>query len=101
MGWADGDGIRAYPQKTGVTQADLTGKAHEQIEAHDRERKNENKHADAIVVRRRKEQRQDNDDYRDHYRRHQSSFEQCTQFTLAQLLPDRTSPAEWKPGRRG
>src|SRR5450631_2924893 len=76
MDWADGDGIRADTEKAGMTQADLTGKAHEQIEAHDRQRENENKRTDPIVIRRREERRQDNDDCSDQYRRQQSRFEQ-------------------------
>ena len=62
---ADGDRIGADAEKAGMTQADLAGKAHEQIEADDRQRENENQRADAIVVGRREKQRQDNDDRRD------------------------------------
>ena len=79
MDRADGDRIGADAEKAGMAQADLAGKAHQQIEADDRQRENENQRADAIVVRRRKEQRQDNDDGRDHYRRQQSRFEQRAQ----------------------
>ena len=84
-----------------MAEADLPGKAHEQIEADDRQRKNENQRADAIVVRRRKEQRQDNDDCRDRYRRQQPSFEQRAQaYTRSTLArPNKPCGMETKTTR--
>src|ERR1017187_1296185 len=92
MDWADGDGIRADTEKAGMTQADLTGKAHEQVEAHDRQRENENKRADPIIVRRRKEQRQDNNDGCDQYRRQQTNFEQRAQAHTRSTLTRPNKP---------
>ena len=44
------DRIGTDAEKAGVAKADLSGETHEQIEACNRQRKNENERADAIVV---------------------------------------------------
>ena len=92
MDRADGDGIGANAEKTGVPQADLPGKAHEQIEADDRQRKNENQRADPVVIGRGKERRQDNDDCRDQYRRQQPRFEQRAQAHTRSTLTRPNKP---------
>ena len=50
MSRSDGDRIGADAEKAGMAKADLTGKAHQQIEADDRDREDENQRRDAIVV---------------------------------------------------
>jgi hypothetical protein len=49
----------------------LPGKTHQKIEAKGGNSENENQGRDAIVIRRRKQQRQDHDDYGERYQRKQ------------------------------
>ena len=76
---SDGDGIGADAEKAGMAQADLAGKAHEQIEADHGERENENQRADAVVIGRREKQRQHDDHGGDQDRRQQPRIEERAQ----------------------
>src|SRR5262249_52072270 len=61
----DGDRISADAEKAGMAEAHLAGKAHQQIEPHRRQGKNEHEGRDAIVIGRRKQQRQDGNNRRE------------------------------------
>ena len=55
------DGIGADTEEAGMAETDLTGKSHQEIEADDRQRENENQRADTVVIGGGEEQRRDND----------------------------------------
>ena len=92
MSGTNRDGICTDAEKAGVAQADLSGETHEQIEAGNRQRKNENERADAIVVCRWKEPRQGDKDRGDRYGRQQPDLEQVAQAQTRSILARPNKP---------
>src|SRR5262245_27076551 len=92
MGRTDGDRIGADAEKAGVAEADLSGETHEQVEACDRQRKNENERADAIVIGRWKEPRDADKDRGNRDRRQQPCLQQVAQAQTRSILARPNKP---------
>src|SRR5262245_1273022 len=92
MAGTDGDRIGADAEKAGVTQADLPGEAHQQIEAERRQRENEHQRGDAVVIGRRKQQRQNDDDCRDGHERGQPVRDECVHAHTRSTRPRPNRP---------
>src|ERR1043166_7540733 len=86
------DRISTNAEKAGVAQADLSGETHEQVEACNRQRKNENERADAIVICRWKEPRHADKDRGNRYRRQQPYLRQVAQAQTRSILARPNKP---------
>src|SRR5262249_3602207 len=92
MSGTNRDRIGTYAEKASMAQADLSGKTHEQVEACNGQRKNENERANAIVVRGWKEPRQGDNDCGDRHGRQQPDLPQAAQVQTRSILARPNKP---------
>src|SRR5262245_36543470 len=86
------DGICTNAEKASVAQTDLSGETHEQVEACNRQRKNENERADAIVICRWKEPRDADKDRGHRDGRQQTYLQQAAQAQTRSILARPNKP---------
>ena len=94
MGRPDRNGIGPDAEKAGVAQADLSGEAHQKIEAETRQCEDKDERRNPVIIGRWEDQRQQQENRRDRYGRRQTMIEQCT-HKLTPVRPglDRAGPA--------